>query len=255
MSKLEMSRDRRLYFKYSAKRAMSERGNLLRFVGATFIMLALIEAVIYLFETVCLFLGAKITGYLLAVELVILFIVSAPLIIGLSRMAYRMSLGENTEIGDILWAYDRLRVRDAYVLAITALADMLVLLVMSFAVGRCIAYAFEGIYAEFFSVPALIWSAIALPFLSGAFTRTFVLPAAYFESGSLTEAFSAAKKTVKGEAFEISAFNVSFMPLLFLSILTLGILFFVYFLPFYMLSAQLCASYFVGCTTPEYYRK
>ena len=256
MSKLSECRDRRLYFKWRAKCAMGERGNLLRFIGATFVMLAVLEAFLYFFETFCFFIvGEDMPAALLIAELVIAFVIIAPIFMGLLRMAHQMSCGRKTELADILWAYNSKRIRDAYLIALRTFAGFCALFCLSFAFGRMVAYATEGIYAEFFSIEALLFTFAVMPFLSGAFTGAFVLPTAYFETDDLEKAIVLSKKNISGQAFEISAFNVSFIPLLLVSMLTFGIMIFVYFLPLYMLASQLCASYFVGCCTPEYYRK
>ncbi|MBQ8207901.1 MAG: hypothetical protein IJZ89_04110 [Clostridia bacterium] len=255
MAKKDDVLERRVYFKWQAKRAMGQRGNLLRFIGATFIMLAVAEAFICLFETVCYFIAEKVTHALLVSELFLLFVIVSPLLLALARMAYRMSLGDKTEIYDIFYYFNRERLRGAYIIAVCVFGEWLVQFALAFTVGRCIAYAFEGIYARFFSPLSLILAVIVMPFVSGVFTRAFILPAAYFEKEDLNEAFAVSKTSAKGQPREISLFNVSFLPLVLMSVLTLGILFFVYVLPLYMIASQLMASYFVGCNISENYRK
>ncbi|MBQ8005705.1 MAG: hypothetical protein IJ303_05285 [Clostridia bacterium] len=249
------SRERRLYFKYCAKNAMRERGNLLRFVGAFLVLLAIAQAFRHFFETVCFFVGAGVTVPLIAAELLLIFIITAPVFVGLLRMAHKMVSGEHTELSDLFSECRSDRIRNAYEIALICIFDLFAMLGLSFAFGRCIAYAFEGMYAELFSPLACGISTAVIPFTSGIFQKAFVLPAAYFEFADLETALKVSKKNRRGLSFEISAFNVSFIPLVLLSVLTLGIVFFVYLLPLYMLSWQICASYFVGSTDFENYRK
>lgn len=251
MSRLSAMKERRLFFKWSAKRVMSEKGNLLRLIGASLIVLALVEAVKFTFETVCIFLDADMSTPLFAAELFLIFAVGAPLFIGLSRMAYLMSVGEETDISNVLWGFESGNLRSSYIVSLVWLSDFFFLFAFSFALGKGIAYAFEGIYSEFFSPLSLILTALVIPFFSGAFSRMLMLPTAFFESGSVSDALRNSRRTVGGQSREISAFNYSFLPMLMLSVLSLGILFFVYLLPLYMISSHICASYFTGRLTSE----
>lgn len=251
MSRLGDMKERRLFFKWSARRVMSEKGNLLRFIGASLIALAITEAVKFTFETVCTFLDASVSTPLIAAESFLIFIVGAPLFIGLSRMAYLMSVGERTDVSDVLWSFERGNLRSSYIISLVWLVDFFFLFAFSFAMGKGIAYAFEGIYSEFFSPLSLILTALVIPFFSGAFSRMLMLPTAFFESGKVSTSLAISKKTVGGQALEISALNVSFFPALMFSVLSLGISFFVYLLPLYMISSHICASYFTGRLTSE----
>ncbi len=241
-------KERRLYFKWCAKRAMGEHGNLLRFIGASLIMLAVFEAFVYSYETVCYFiLGPKMSVALLAAELLIGFIVLVPLFMSLARMSHRMAFEMKTELSDILWAFSKDRIRAVYIVAIRSFFGLLGLFCLSFVFGRLVSYAFEGIYVDFFSKTAMYFALALVPVFSGVFSSSLILPTAFFETDDLSEAISVAKKSRAGQALEISAFNVSFVPLFVLSLFTFGIMLFVYFLPFYMIAFQICASYFIGC--------
>ena len=55
----------------NAKRIMCERGNLLRLIGASFILIAVSDVLIYLFEAVCYFFFDKMPTPLFAAELLI----------------------------------------------------------------------------------------------------------------------------------------------------------------------------------------
>jgi len=164
---------------------------------------------------------------------------------------YLMSVGERTDVSDVLWSFERGNLRSSYIISLVWLADFFFLFAFSFAMGKGIAYAFEGIYSEFFSPLSLILTALVIPFFSGAFSRMLMLPTAFFESGKVSTSLAISKKTVGGQALEISAFNVSFFPALMFSVLSLGISFFVYLLPLYMISSHICASYFTGRLTSE----
>ena len=227
----------------NAKRIMCERGNLLRLIGASFILIAVSDVLIYLFEAVCYFFFDKMPTPLFAAELLVLFFVISPLMAAIARMAFRMCLHETTDISDIMYYFKRERMRDTYFLSLFVLGELLLQFGFSFAFGRLFAYAFEGIHSDLFSPMTMALTFFFMPILSGLFPKTLTVPNAFFRTEKLGEAFSLPAGDSRGQAKEVMLFNISFVPLLLLSLLTLGILFFVYLLPLYMISAQLFASH------------
>lgn len=248
-------RDRRIFLKNRAKNILSSRGNLLRLIGAVFIVLTVTEALIYLCVTFCHFFFDQVPVALFAAFAFLLLLAVLPFTLAVSRMAFRMSVSEKTEMKDVLYYFNLSRLRDAYLISFITLGEAFFMFALSFVFGRLIAYAFEGIYADFFSPLALVTSLIIMPFLSGVFTNMFTLPCAYFMSGNSDTAMALSKGTQKGQVAEITVFNLSFIPLLVISAFTLGILFFVYLLPVYMISSHLLASFFIENKYSEINRK
>lgn len=253
-------RKRRMFFKWKARRTITENGNLLRFIFASLIMLLICFALLSLVETVCVFIGARVGLYLVLAEWFLLFLAGVPLYFGLLRMAYLMISLKQSDVSDILWAFRGRRLRNAYKISLHCLSVFMVKLSISCALGCLATWAvgFAPIGENgLLSVEALIALALIFPLLFGTFSRTFILPTAFFENEneSFGYVLDIAKKSVRRHGGEIFLLKFSFLPLLVLSILSFGILFFIYFLPFYMFTTQLCASYFTGCLTAENYRK
>ncbi|MBR4296209.1 MAG: hypothetical protein IKT56_05175 [Clostridia bacterium] len=253
-------KERRMFFKWEARRTITENGNLLRFIFSLFIMLLICFALIFFVETVCIFAGARVGIYFIMAEWFLLFLVGAPLYVGLLRMAYLMSSRRPTDIPDMLWAFSGGRLRNVYKVSLNCLSVFAAKISISCVIG-CLALCVAGFSPvrenNLLSVEALTATVLIFPLLSGMFPRSFVLPTAFFENEneSFGYVLDIAKKSVRRHGGEIFLLKFSFFPLFVLSILSFGILFFIYFLPFYMFTTQLCASYFTGCVTVENYRK
>ncbi|MEE0969207.1 MAG: hypothetical protein U0M06_07565 [Clostridia bacterium] len=221
---------------------MGQKGNLLRIFVAFFILFLFSETIVFLFETIYSVSNEKYGKYILTAGLISLFAVSAPIVLGFFRMAYLMSKGKKTEIADVFYYFSKKRLTDAYAFAVTELIYFAILFVFSFAVGRLAAYAFDGLHGEFFSNRAFVFTLFVIPVLSGPFGSSFLLPTAYFETEDISRSLELVRSSAGSYAKEISLFNLSFIPLAVLSYFTFGILFFVYLIPVYSISGQLCAS-------------
>ncbi len=251
--------DRVTYFKCEAKNILAENGNLLKLIFANIVCISFAVSYVYLFSVLQAVTGIQ-SSIFLAFAIFLLFVFVAPAIFGVSRMAYLMSEGKGTCVGDVLYMYGSLkRVLGVYGVFFFEAVYIFFFFGIANVLGWMISFA-TGLESEMlFSIVGYSRITIFLVFViftvSTLFMKKlFVMPSVLFRYGSaeIGEMISRSTRAVSGHGAEIIRFNLSFSVLALISLLTFGTLFVVYSIPFYTVARMLYSSYLLDLAENKY---
>ncbi len=241
--------------KLRAKELLLERGNLLRLIFGSFLVFLIFEALYFSYQAVCALFTSRPSGFVLIIGMTVALLVASPFALSLHRMVYRMSKGDETNIGDMFYFCRAKMMRDVFFICAFRLCDFVSKVFLSVALGEMIVGVLSGFRWELMSPASLLLGAVFMIPVSGAFNRASNLPVLYFEVENLADAWSLSKISAKAQPRETVLMNLSFVLPLLISLLTLGIWLIVWVMPLYFLSEVLLSSKFSNDIKQLYFRK